>query len=150
MSIFSRIKDAIFGHKTAETEAPRSTSASTSAPSRNPMPGFGQSKTATEASTPGIPASPTEAKWDREVDVELVMESMASKNPQQLNWRTSIVDLMKLLGIDSSLENRKSLARELGYTGSTDDSATMNVWLHKRVMEELQKNGGKVPASLVA
>lgn len=141
MSIFSAIKDAIFGHKTAETEAPRGTPAST-APPRNPLPG--------QASTPGIPASPTQAKWEREVDVELVLESMASKNPQKLNWRTSIVDLMKLLGIDSSLENRKSLARELGYTGSTDDSATMNVWLHKRVMEELQKNGGKVPASLVA
>jgi hypothetical protein len=156
MSIFSAIKNAIFGHKTAETEAPRSTQTggtthpTGTAPPKNPMPGFGQSATATQASTPGIPASPTQAKWEREVDVELVLESMASKNPQKLNWRTSIVDLMKLLGIDSSLENRKSLARELGYTGSTDDSATMNVWLHKRVMEELQRNGGKVPASLVA
>lgn len=150
MSIFSAIRNAIFGHKTAETEAPHSTQTTTNAPPKNPMPGFGQSAPATQASTPGIPASPTQAKWEREVDVELVMESMASKNPQKLNWRTSIVDLMKLLGIDSSLENRKSLARELGYTESTDDSATMNVWLHKRVMEELQKNGGKVPASLVA
>jgi hypothetical protein len=136
MSIFSVIKDAIFGHKTATAEAPH-------APARP----------ATASPTPsqaGIPASPTQAKWEREVDVEMVLESMASKNPQRLNWRTSIVDMMKLLGIDSSLENRKSLARELGYTGSTDDSATMNIWLHKRVMEELQKNGGKVPASLVA
>ena len=139
MSIFSAIKDAIFGHKTAQGEASRTPHASTTP--------TGQT---TAASQPGIPASPTQAKWEREVDVELVLESMASKNPQQLNWRSSIVDLMKLLGIDSSLANRKSLAKELGYTGSTDDSASMNIWLHKRVMEELQKNGGKVPASLVA
>ena len=137
MSIFSSIKDAIFGHKTAE--APRATTTVSAAP-----------PPAAAATPSGIPASPADARWEREVDVELVLESMASKNPQQLNWRTSIVDLMKLLGIDSSLANRKSLAKELGYTGSTDDSATMNVWLHKRVMEELQKNGGKVPASLVA
>ena len=70
--------------------------------------------------------------------------------PQKLNWRTSIVDLMKLLDIDSSLENRRGLARELGYTGSTEDTAAMNVWLHRRVMEDLRKNGGKVRASLVA
>jgi hypothetical protein len=142
MSIFSAIKDAIFGHKTAEAEAPRTTPTPINTPPRQP--------TTAAPSQAGIPASPVQAKWEREVDVQMVLESMASKNPQKLNWRTSIVDLMKLLGIDSSLENRKSLARELGYTGSTDDSATMNVWLHKRVMQELQKNGGKVPASLVA
>jgi hypothetical protein len=84
------------------------------------------------------------------VDVEAVLAGLAAKNPQKLNWQFSIVDLMKLLDIDSSLENRKELARELGYTGSTSDSATMNVWLHKRVMQELEKNGGRVPASLVA
>jgi hypothetical protein len=136
MSIFSAIKDAIFGHKTAE--APHTATPTTPA------------TPAAKAPAAGIPASPANAKWEREVDVEMVLESMASKNPQQLNWRTSIVDLMKLLGIDSSLGNRKSLAKELGYSGSTDDSASMNIWLHKRVMEELQKNGGKVPASLVA
>ena len=141
MSIFTRIKDAIFGHKTGE--APRAGTTTAAAPRQSATPHA------------AIPASPADAKWEspaagRDVDVELVLESMASKNRQQLNWRTSIVDLMKLLGIDSSLENRKELARELGYTGSTDDSASMNIWLHKRVMEELQKNGGKVPASLVA
>jgi hypothetical protein len=78
------------------------------------------------------------------------LRELAAKNPQQLNWKTSIVDLMKLLEIDSSLDNRRDLARELGYTGDTNDSASMNVWLHKRVMQELEKNGGKVPASLVA
>ena len=139
MSIFSAIKDAIFGHKTAEAP-PRAATPATTAPPARPA----------STTAAGIPASPADARWEREVDVEMVLESMASKNPQQLNWRTSIVDLMKLLGIDSSLGNRKSLAKELGYSGSTDDSASMNIWLHKRVMEELQKNGGKVPASLVA
>ena len=67
---------------------------------------------------------------------------------KDLNWRTSIVDLMKLLGIDSSLANRKELATELGYTGELDGSAEMNIWLHKAVMRELAANGGKVPADL--
>ena len=97
-----------------------------------------------------IPASPANAKWDAPVDVDAVLSELAEKNPQKLNWKTSIVDLMKLLGIDSSLENRKELARELGYTADLNDSASMNIWLHKRVMQELEKNGGKVPASLVA
>ena len=129
MSIFTRIKDAIFGHESpAEAGAPKP------APQSAPKP----------ATTSGIPASPADAKWEREVDVEAVLELRAADNPQKLNWRSSIVDLMKLLDIDSSLANRRELARELGYTGSTEDTATMNVWLHKRVMEELRKNGGKV------
>ena len=82
--------------------------------------------------------------------MEAVLIDRAAKNPQKLNWRTSIVDLMKLLDIDSSLAHRKELAQELGFTGDTSDSAAMNVWLHKRVMQELERNGGKVPASLVA
>jgi 3-oxoacyl-ACP reductase-like protein len=83
------------------------------------------------------------------VDVEAVLKRMAADNKQQLNWQTSIVDLMKLLGMDSSLENRKELARELGYTGDTSDSAAMNIWLHKRVMKELAAHGGKVPANML-
>jgi hypothetical protein len=82
------------------------------------------------------------------VDVEAVLNERASTNKQKLNWRTSIVDLMKLLNLDSSLASRKELAKELGYTGSTDDSATMNIWLHKQVMRKLAENGGKVPADL--
>ncbi|GJD87576.1 hypothetical protein BHAOGJBA_1081 [Methylobacterium hispanicum] len=82
------------------------------------------------------------------VDVEQVLNGMAAKNPQQLNWRTSIVDLMKLLDLDSSLTARKQLADELHYTGDKDDSATMNVWLHKQVIKKLEENGGKVPADL--
>lgn len=82
------------------------------------------------------------------VDVEAVLNTMAANNPQNLNWRTSIVDLMKLLGLDSSLGERKALAQELGYTQDTADSAAMNVWLHRQVMNKLAANGGKVPAEL--
>jgi hypothetical protein len=75
---------------------------------------------------------------------------MASENKQQLDWRHSIVDLMKLVGIDSSLSARRELAADLKYTGDTSDTATMNIWLHKEVMKKLAENGGKVPRDLVA
>ena len=136
MSIFSKIKDAIFGNKAAAQPAPkpapptagRAPSATAQAPAPQPKP---------------APAAPAP------VDVEAVLQGMATANKQQLNWRTSIVDLMKLLGMDSSLENRKELARELGYTGDQNDSAAMNIWLHKRVMKELAAHGGKVPANML-
>jgi len=83
-----------------------------------------------------------------DVDVEAILSAEAANAGQALNWRTSIVDLMKLVGIDSSLANRKELAQELGYTGALDGSAEMNIWLHKAVMRELAANGGKVPADL--
>ncbi len=83
-----------------------------------------------------------------QVDVEAMLDEMASKNPQKLNWKTSIVDLMKLLNLDSSLSERKELAAELGYTGDTSDSASMNIWLHRQVMNKVAANGGKVPADL--
>ncbi len=98
----------------------------------------------TQAQKPAAPVQPAV----QAVDVEDVLEKLAAENGQKLNWRTSIVDLMKLLELDSSLENRKELARELGYTGSNSDSATMNVWLHKQVMRKLAENGGIVPADL--
>ena len=139
MSIFSAIKDAIFGHHAAATASPSPQPQPRTAPASQPG-----------AAPAGIPASPANAKWDRPVDVEQVMTDLAAKSKQKLNWQTSIVDLMKLLGIDSSLQNRKELAHELGYTGDANDSAAMNIWLHKRVLQELEKNGGKVPASLVA
>jgi hypothetical protein len=119
MSIFGNIMGAIFGSKSA--------AASPAAP----------------APSSGAAAAPTQS-----VDVEAVLNERASTNKQKLNWRTSIVDLMKLLNLDSSLASRKELAKELGYTGSTDDSATMNIWLHKQVMRKLAENGGKVPADL--
>jgi hypothetical protein len=74
---------------------------------------------------------------------------MAEKNPQKLNWRTSIVDLMKLVGMESTLQERKQLADELGYTGDKSDTAAMNMWLHKQVMAKMAENGGKVPAELM-
>jgi hypothetical protein len=80
--------------------------------------------------------------------VEAVLEGLSAKSSQKLNWRTSIVDLMKLVNLDSSLEHRKQLATELGYTGDMNDSAAMNIWLHKAVMRKLAENGGRVPASL--
>jgi hypothetical protein len=133
MSIFSRIKEAIwerdiFGRDPKPSARPTQP---TAAPKPAPAP------------TPASAPAP-------QVDVEAVLTNLAQKSSQKLNWQSSIVDLMKLIGIDSSLENRKELARELGYTADTSDSAAMNIWLHKRVMQELQKNGGKVPASLVA
>ena len=80
---------------------------------------------------------------------EQVLEQLAAKNPQKLDWRHSIVDLMKLVHIDSSLANRQQLAKELGYTGDMNDSATMNVWLHEQVMNNLAQNGGGVAANLL-
>jgi hypothetical protein len=136
MSIFGKIKDAIFGKK-AEAAEPAAPSASASA--IGAAVGAATSAMATAAETPA-PIS--------EVDVEAILSAEAAKAGQDLNWRTSIVDLMKLLGIDSSLANRKELATELGYTGALDGSAEMNIWLHKAVMRELAANGGKVPADL--
>jgi hypothetical protein len=82
------------------------------------------------------------------VDVEAVLTKLGGQNKEKLDWRSSIVDLMKLLNLDSSLSARKELAKELNYTGDMNDSARMNVWLHKQVMIKLAENGGKVPDSL--
>ncbi|WP_027173041.1 DUF3597 domain-containing protein [Methylobacterium sp. 10] len=117
---------------------------------------FGGGSTSAEAAPADAPAGTATtdttgaaaAKPGEPVDVEAVLNGMASKNSQTLSWRTSIVDLMKLLDIDSSLSARKSLADELHYTGDKEDSATMNVWLHKQVIKKLEENGGKVPADL--
>jgi len=84
------------------------------------------------------------------IDVAAVLAKLASQNKEKLDWKTSIVDLMKLVGMDSSLAARKALAADLHYTGDTNDSATMNVWLHKEVMRKLADNGGKIPAELLA
>jgi len=131
MSIFSRIKDAILGKKATASPSPP--------PAKPSAPAAPQSKAA-PAPAPQAPAAA--------VDVEAVLQQMATQQNQKLNWRTSIVDLMKLVGLDSSLENRKELARELGYTGDMADSAAMNIWLHKKVMSQLAAHGGKVPAEL--
>lgn len=106
--------------------------------------------TATGAS-PGPPQTvpSTSSAAISEVDVASKLETLAGQQGEQLNWRTSIVDLLKLLNIDSSLGARKELAAELHYTGSTDDSAAMNIWLHSAVMKKLAENGGKVPTDLL-
>ncbi len=146
MSIFSRIKDAIFGSATAQ-ESPQAPSAA--AP---PAPGSAAAPTSTgttASTTPGTasPLAPSTASMSQ-VDVEAVLTDLAAKKGQKLDWRRSIVDLMKLLDLDSSLDARKELAKELNYTGDTSDSATMNVWLHKQVMAKLAASGGKVPDDL--
>ena len=123
MSIFSSIKNAIFGHK-AEAATPPA-----------------------KAASDAVPAAPAPSLAVADIDVAANLAQMAEG--KDLNWRTSIVDLMKLLGIDSSLANRKELATELGYTGALDGSAEMNIWLHKATMRELAANGGKVPAELL-
>ncbi|MFP3557661.1 DUF3597 domain-containing protein [Paraburkholderia sp. SIMBA_049] len=94
------------------------------------------------------PASAPAAAPAEPVDVEAILSALAEQNSEKLNWRTSIVDLMKLLGLDSSLGARKQLAEELDYSGDTNDSASMNIWLHKQVMTKLAENGGKVPDDL--
>ncbi|MBA1204153.1 DUF3597 domain-containing protein [Pseudomonas capeferrum] len=100
-------------------------------------------------SAPGATQSTAAPPAISEVDVAAKLETLASQHSEKLNWRTSIVDLLKLLNIDSSLSARKELAAELNYTGSTDDSAAMNTWLHKAVLKKLAENGGKVPAELL-
>ncbi len=94
------------------------------------------------------PASTGGSTGGQPVDVAAVLTGLAEKNPQKLDWRHSIVDLMKLLDLDSGLASRKQLADELHYTGDKDDSASMNIWLHKQVMQKLAENGGKVPDDL--
>ena len=130
MSIFGSIMDKIFHHPKA-------------APQAAPAPAAAAAPAAAPAAA--APAAPTPMAA---VDVESVLTVMAQDNPQTLDWRHSIVDLMKLLSLDSSLTARKELAGELGYSGDTNDSAAMNIWLHKAVMEKLAANGGIVPDSL--
>ncbi|MEI8150113.1 MAG: DUF3597 domain-containing protein [Hyphomicrobiales bacterium] len=103
--------------------------------------------TAARAGGAAAAAPPASAPMSN-VDVEAVLTKLAHANKEKLDWRKSIVDLMKLLNLESSLTARKELAKELGYTGDTNDSASMNIWLHKQVMQKLAANGGKVPADL--
>lgn len=135
MSILGRIVSSIFGHASA---APASgTAAAPGAPS----------KPAPSAPAPsGAPAST--AKPGTTVDVTSILDKLAASNKEKLDWRRSIVDLMKLINLDSSLAARKELAEELHYTGNKNDSASMNIWLHKQVMTKLAENGGKVPDEL--
>ena len=127
MSIFGSIMSKIFGHGSAQ--------AANASPSAAP------------SGSPASPATPASAPAQT-VDVAAIVDKAAAAKGEKLAWRTSIVDLMKALDLDSSLAARKQLAKELNYTGDTNDSATMNVWLHKQVMTKLAANGGKLPADI--
>ena len=94
-------------------------------------------------------ASASSTSASAPVDVEAIMMDLERKSGHKSNWRTSIVDLMSLLGMENSLAERKELAKELGYTGDMNDSASMNIWLHKQVMKGMAANGGKVPAHML-
>jgi hypothetical protein len=137
MSIFGSIMSKIFGHPAAAADAAAAASSAAAEQAAAPA----ASAAAEDAPAASAPVSPP-------VDVAAVLTDMASKSGEQLNWRQSIVDLMKLLGLDSSLSARTELAQELHYTGDTNDSAKMNVWLHQQVMQKLADNGGKVPDDL--
>lgn len=138
MGIFDKIKNAIWGADEAAPAAeplkPAAPVSASAAPAANPTP--------IPSATPSTP-SPSGP-----VDITPILDAAVKKSGQKLDWRKSIVDLMKALDLDSSLTARKELAAELHYTGDTNDSATMNVWLHKALMKKLAENGGKVPADL--
>jgi hypothetical protein len=130
MALFSHLLSRIWGH--ADTAAP--TAASTAGvPAATPS-----------SDAPAAPAPPAPA-----VDVAAVLNGLAATHAERLDWQHSIVDLLKLVDLDSSLTARKELATDLGYTGELDGSAAMNLWLHKAVMQKLADNGGKVPQELL-
>ena len=141
MSILGNIFGRIFHHG----QSPQAEVATSDSAAGQPS---SQTGNAAPQSAPGTSATAIPQPAAQPVDVEAVLNEMASHNAQKLNWRTSIVDLMKLLDLDSSLQARKSLADELHYSGDKNDSASMNIWLHKQVMQKLAANGGKVPADL--
>ena|ERR1043166_860120 len=129
MGMLSNLMSKIFGH---------------AAPAGAPASGAG----AAPASA-GAPAAAPAAAPAQPVDVTAILDGLAAKNPEKLDWKHSIVDLMKLVGMDSSLGARKQLATELGYTGNQSDTATMNMWLQKQVLKKIADNGGKLPADLL-
>jgi 3-oxoacyl-ACP reductase-like protein len=135
MSIFGNIMSAIFGRSSSAAAAAAPGAAAPAASPAQPAPA--QAAAPTQASAPGAP-----------VDVTAIMDGLAAQSSERLDWRRSIVDLMKLINLDSSLAARKELAQELNYAGDTNDSASMNIWLHKQVMIKLVDNGGKVPDEL--
>jgi hypothetical protein len=143
MGMFTNLMSKIFGHATTPpsataTVAPADKTVASAAP---PTP------TIMPPASAAAPAPvPVQAKI---VDVTAILDGLAAKNPEKLDWRKSIVDLMKLVEMDSSLSARKQLATELHYSGDQNDSAAMNVWLHKEVIIKLAENGGKVPQDLL-
>lgn len=148
MSVFGSIMSAIFHHSAQSPPAPGGSAAKPTAPGSGAATGTAAAQGAKPAATPPAPSGSPSSAPKGTVDVAAIMDKLAGQSKEKLDWRHSIVDLMKLLDLDSSLAARKTLAQELHYTGNTNDSATMNVWLHKQVMAKLAENGGKVPDEL--
>src|SRR5262245_8456705 len=138
MGLFSNLMSKIFGSSAGATQT-------SSASSRSPAAAPSAAPAASAASAPAATATAATPP-PTVVDVTSLLDGLATENPEKLDWRRSIVDLMKLVGMDSSLSARKELAKELNYKGDTGDSAAMNVWLHKEVIARIAANGGKVPA----
>lgn len=132
MSILGKILGGVFRKKEAPAATPAAPAPEAAAPIPAPAP--------TAAAVAPQPAA--------EVDVASILDFMNEQRAQKLNWRNSIVDLMKLIGLESSLAERKELADELGYTGDKSDSASMNIWLHKQVIQKIRDNGGQLPTDL--
>ena len=142
MSILSSILKKIFPSAHAEN-APTKPAATQAAPTQ------GATASPAQASNASTSATPTNPAQISQIDVETILNDLAKKSNQPLNWKTSIVDLLKLLELDSGLQARKELAQELNYTGDTNDSASMNIWLHRQVMNKLAANGGALPDRIV-
>src|SRR5215471_10833125 len=144
MGLFNNLMSKIFGHATlASATAPGAQTPSAAAPEQKAQAPTAPTAPAT-AAAPAAPVAPPQV-----VDVNAILNELAKKNPEKLDWKKSIVDLMKLVGMDSSFAARKQLAAELQYTGDPNDSASMNIWLHKAVLRKLAENGGKVPQELL-
>ena len=142
MGLLSNLMSKIFSHSGATVAA---TGGASAAPAAAPSVATAQPGTPPAAAPPtAAPAAPVKV-----VDVAVILDGLAAKNPEKLDWKKSIVDLMKLVGMDSSFKARKQLAQELNYTGDPNDSASMNVWLHKQVLIKISENGGKVPEDLL-
>jgi 3-oxoacyl-ACP reductase-like protein len=146
MGLLSNLMSKIFSHAPAPTVAAASTSAAPPKAGAQPAaaPAPASAAGAPAAKTPSAPGTAVQV-----VDVAIILDGLSAKNAEKLDWKRSIVDLMKLVGMDSSFGARKQLAKELNYTGDPNDSAAMNVWLHKQVLIKLSENGGKVPAELL-
>ena len=154
MSVFGSIVSAIFGSKHAASVTAAASSSAPSAGSAKgtsaPSPSTATAAGASAASAGTSAVSAVAAKPISKADVEAILAKLADEQDEDHDWKRSIVDLMKLLKLDSGFGARKQLAQELGYTGALDGSADMNVWLHKQVMTKLAESGGKVPDSLKA
>jgi Domain of unknown function (DUF3597) len=138
MGLLSNLMSKIFSHAATATPVSGSPSAAQPGAATPAAPAVQSAATAT------APAAPPQT-----VDIAAILNGLAAKNPEKLDWKRSIVDLMKLVGMDSSFAARKQLATELHYTGDPNDSASMNIWLHKEVLVKLSENGGKVPQELL-